>query len=226
MRDNLTRSLPDAVRERLGDSDQLAAAGLAARTSLGIVEARARLLEVRQVGDDVFSLHGYAAVWEQGYDIAGGPDAGGFVETIAAGAVSKSLREQDDVRFLINHEGIALARTRSGTLLLEADDQGLYVHVPALDLSNPKAQELRSALQRGDVDQMSWAFYVTRQQWNSDYTQRRIIETRMVDVSAVTFPANPVTVIGIRSDADNADTAASRKGMPLSLAVAQAQAID
>jgi HK97 family phage prohead protease len=213
------------IHERLGGSDQLLHDGLAARTRLGVVECRAATIDVRQIGSATFALHGYAAVWDTGYDIAGGAAAGGFTETIAPSAVTKSLRESDDVRFLINHDGVPLARTKAGTMTLVADDIGLYVDVPAIDLGNPRAQELRSALERGDIDQMSWAFYVTRQEWSADYTQRRIIEARMVDVSAVTFPANDATVIGIR-ESDSSVTVSDRGGMPLSLAIAQAALID
>lgn len=225
MRDHLTRSLGDEIVTRLGGSQSLVASGLAARTRLGIVETRASDIEVRQIGEATFSVQGYAAIWDSAYDIAGGPTAGGFTEVVRSSAVTKSLKESDDVRFLINHDGLPLARTKAGTMYLESDDIGLFVDVPAMDLSNPRAQELRSALQRGDVDQMSWAFYVTRQQWNDDYTMRQIIEARMVDVSAVTYPANPDTVVGIRSDEDCLRDS-KRNGIPLSLAIAQSQMID
>lgn len=225
MRDYLCRSLGDEMLSRLGGSQLLIDTGLAVRTTLGVVEARARDMEVRQLGEATFSVKGYAAIWDSGYDIAGGPSHGGFTEVVAPSAVTKSLRESDDVRFLINHDGLPLARTKAGTMFLASDDVGLYVDVPAMDLANPRAQELRSALERGDVDQMSWAFYVTRQEWSDDYTMRRIIEARMVDVSAVTYPANADTVIGIRSNEDTVrDT--KHSGLPLSLAIAQSQMFD
>lgn len=229
MRDYLSRSLGDHMMTRLGGSDAMIQSGIAARTAIGLVETRASQLNVEQIGSTTFAVHGYAAVWNAGYDIGGGPAEGGFTETVAPSAVTKSLRESDDVRLLINHDGVPLARTKAGTLVLVADDIGLYVEAPALDLSNPRAAELRSALARGDIDQMSWAFYVTRQEWSADYTQRRIIEARMVDVSAVTFPGNPVTSIGIRSDDQTDDqqpTDRQRTGMSLSLAIAHAQSLD
>ena len=223
MRDLLTRSLPDAVRQRLDvDAGALATAGLAARTAHGIVESRAYQIEARQVGDGVFHVQGYAATWDTWYDVAGGPPYG-WSETIVRGAVTKSLAERDDVRFLINHDGLPLARTKSQTMTLRGDDLGLFVDVPALDLTNPRAQELRSALERGDVDQMSWAFMVTLQEWNADYTERRILEARMFDVSAVSFPANEATIIGLRSS--QAEPEEKAGGIPLSLALAQAAAL-
>ncbi len=222
MRDLLTRSLPDAVRARLAvETPALVDAGLAARTGSGIAEVRSTQVEVREVGDGVFHVQGYAATWDTFYDVAGGAPYG-WSEVVARGAVSKSLAERDDVRFLLNHDGMPLARTKSGTMTLASDDIGLLVDVPNLDLTNPRAQELRSALERGDVDEMSWAFMVTRQEWNEDYTERRILEARMFDVSAVSFPANPATIIGLRND----EAPTSQRGaFPLSLALAQAAAL-
>ena len=91
-------------------------------------------------------------------------------ETIRAGAFDKSIREKDDVRFLLNHDGVPLARTKSGTMTLEADEFGLLVDAD-LDPSSPIVAGLRSAMDRGDMDQMSFAFEVTRQEWSPDWSQ-------------------------------------------------------
>lgn len=202
MRDHLNKSFGaayDTIVDRLGSD--LRQVGVAARTGdAHIAEARRHQLEYRALEDGTMSVTGYALTWNTWYDVAGGPAAGGWSETILRGALDKALAERDDVRFLINHEGTPLARTASGTMTLVSDDIGLRVDIPALDMSNPKAQELRSALERGDVDQMSWAFRVVRQEWNSDYTERTIREVRIFDVSAVTFPANPATIIGVRNE--------------------------
>ena len=45
------------------------------------------------------------------------------------------------------------------------------------------------------LDAMSWAFQALRQEWNKDYTERRIIEAKAFDQSVVSFPANPATVV-------------------------------
>lgn len=116
-----------------------------------------------------------------------------------------------------------MARTRSRTLTLTPDDLGLLIEVPNPDMRNPKVQELDSCLRRNDVDQMSWAFIATRQQWNSDYTERSITEARIFDVSAVTYPANEATIIGARS-ASQIDERQT-EGMSLDLALALAQSL-
>jgi len=154
-------------------------------------------LELRSEGDKL-TVEGYATVYNFAYDIAGGPEAGGFTETIARGAAAKSAKEADVV-LLIDHEGTPLARTKSGTLQLESDDVGLRVRAE-LDPANPKAAELRSAMQRGDMNAMSFAFRVVRDAWDSGYTNRTISEVKLHDVSVVGFPANPATVATLRSE--------------------------
>jgi len=161
-------------------------------------------LELRQTDDGMPVVEGYATVYDYAYDIAGGPDMGGFTEVIAPGAAKKSAMEAD-VRLLANHEGLPLARTKSGTLELESDDIGLKVRA-TLDPSNPTAAEVRSAMERGDVDQMSFAFRVVRDDWNKDYSERIISEVKLYDVSVVTYPANPATVVKLRSEDKPAET--------------------
>ena len=146
-------------------------------------------------------LEGYATVYNYSYPIGGGPESGGFSEIIARGAATKSVSEagnRDDVRLLIDHAGTPLARTKSGTLQLSSDDVGLKVRAE-LDPANPRVIELNSAMERGDVDSMSFAFRAVRQSWNDDYSVRTISEVKLYDVSVVTFPANPATVVKMRS---------------------------
>jgi HK97 family phage prohead protease len=185
----------------------------------------ARGIELRAEGETV-EFRGYATAYEHTYAVGGGPDAGGWLETVAAGAGRRTLNARPDVRLLVNHEGLPLARTRSGTLLLEETEQGLMVVAPALDLRNPRVQELRSAMDRNDVDEMSFAFRVTRQEWNADYTERRIIEYALdvagSDVSIVTYPANPATVASLRAAANVDELRASARRPAVSLAFAQA----
>ena len=185
---------------------------------------RVERLALRQSEDGLPVLEGYATVYDYRYDIGGGPEAGGFSEVIAKGAAAKSAKEAD-VRMLVNHEGVPLARTRSGTLELESDDIGLKVRA-TLDPTNPTAQEVRSAMERGDLDQMSFAFRVMRESWSSDYSERTISEVKLFDVSVVTYPANPSTVVKLRADDEQAEQADEQ---PAGRSVTQArrqQAVD
>lgn len=170
---------------------------------LGTLERRTRPAEVEiradgESGD--FTVRGYASVVEHPYEVYGGPDRGGWIETIARDAFGVTLAAKPDVAFLINHDGIPLARTRSGTLSLAADNTGLSSEA-SVDGQSPLGATLRSAMKRGDLDQMSFGFRVTRQEWNDDYTERRITEVSLDhgDVSIVTYPANPATSMNIVS---------------------------
>ena len=164
-----------------------------------------RLADVElRMDSDVPVLEGYALVYEYRYDIGGGPEDGGFTEVIARGAAAKSAGEAD-VRLLVNHDGVPLARSRGGegTLQLKSDDVGLKVRAE-LDPANPTVQELRSAMNRGDLDQMSFAFKVPkgegRQTFDGKTGLRTIRELQLFDVSVVTYPASKATVARLRND--------------------------
>lgn len=211
----LPKGLPQAVADRIPDLS-----GLVARQHGDLVESRLVTPEFRMVGDDKAEIHGYATVYDYPYDVYGGPSRGGFTETIAAGATKKSVSEKDDVRLLINHDGTALARTKSGTLALRSDDTGLLVDA-TLDLRSTEARDVAIAMERGDLDEMSFAFQAIRQEWNEDYTERTITEVRLFDVSLVTYPANPATVVGLRNEPPESE----RMSLSLALALAQADAM-
>lgn len=199
------RNLPTQVLERLagefGDealADPIAGFDVLVRN--GRTEGRHfSTVEIRQTDDGDPIVDGYATVYDSWYDVFGGPPLG-WREMFAQGATRKSVVERDDVRLLVNHEGVPLARTRSGTLELESDDVGLRAATPTgVDMRSPAVQEMVSALERGDLDEMSLAFRTTKQEWNGDYTERIIREVQLFDVSVVTYPANPYTVAQLRS---------------------------
>lgn len=184
------------------------------RTDLLELDARARRawsmpsVEFRASKDgDTLTFDGYASVTDIEYDVFGGPPFG-WDETIAHGAFGKTLREGADVAFLINHEGLTLARTKSGTLDLKEDKTGLRT-VARLDARMTIVNDLQIAVERGDVDEMSFAFRVVKDEWfdergepSNEMTgvQRRITEVNIDkgDVSAVNYGANPATSGGFR----------------------------
>ena len=151
-----------------------------------------RDVEARQAEDGTMRLRGYAAVFNE----ASVPLP--FIETIAPGAFRKTLSETPDVRLLINHEGLPLARTKNGTLTLTEDDRGLYMDAVIADTS--EGRDLYKLVERGDVDQMSFAFRVIRQKYNDDRSQRTLTEVSLADgdVSVVTYPAYPTTTVEAR----------------------------
>jgi hypothetical protein len=118
------------------------------------------------------------------------------------------LSENPDVRLLINHEGLPLARTRSGTLQLSQDSMGLHVR-SVLDPTDPDVMSIMPKIARGDLGEMSFAFSTIRQNWSDDYSTRELTERSLAngDVSVVTYPANPATSLTLRSLSNENPTA-------------------
>lgn len=163
-------------------------------------------LEVRAEGDSGNTLVGYAAVFDTpSVDM-------GFTEYVTRGAFTKTLKDGADVRLLVDHEGAPLARTRSGTLRLSEDERGLRVEAD-LDPANPLAQTVLSALRRGDMNQMSFAFRTIRDSWSKDGAVRELREVQLYDVSVVTFPAYEATVAEVRAQRDATLVSSSRSRM-------------
>lgn len=149
--------------------------------------------EIRAEADGI-KVEGYAAVFGQETDIGGM-----FREVIERGAFKDAIG-RDDVVFLINHDGLPLARTRSGTLTLSEDDHGLKIST-TLDPEDPDVKSIAGKMKRGDLDKMSFAFYPEIQEWdeNGETPLRTIKQARLSDVSIVTSPAYEGTEIALRS---------------------------
>lgn len=149
-------------------------------------------LQVRADSDTV-TVEGYASTFNQPYDM------GWYTEQVAPGAFTRTLGLSPDVRFLINHDGLPLARTKSGTLDLAQDTTGLHTR-SVFDASDPDVQRIVPKMQRGDLDSMSFAFGIVDQEWSPDYSQRTLKEVSLAggDVSIVTYPANPNAGIALR----------------------------
>jgi len=149
--------------------------------------------EIRTDADGI-KVAGYAAVFGQETDIGGM-----FREVIERGAFADAIG-RDDVVFLINHDGLPLARTRSGTLRLSEDDHGLKIET-TLDPEDPDVKSIAGKMRRGDLDKMSFAFYPEVQEWDEsgDTPLRTIKRASLHDVSIVTTPAYEGTEIALRS---------------------------
>lgn len=158
------------------------------------IEVRAGMPASVSAEDGGVRVSGHAAVFNERANIGGF-----FIETIAPGAFREAVGS-DDVVFLINHEGLPLARTRSGTLTLREDEKGLYMETE-LNADDPDVQSILPKMQRGDLDKMSFAFRAEKEEWDEsgDIPVRTITQVRLSDVSIVTNPAYSGTDIGLRS---------------------------
>ena len=149
-----------------------------------------RTAEVRAAGDDALVVEGYASNFDVEYDL------GYFKETVARGAFDGVM--EDDVRFLLNHTGAPLARTTNGTLELSVDDQGLKYRAALADTQD--GRDLYKLIKRGDISQSSFAFTIEADEWSEDRSTRTITKVgRLLDTSAVTYPASPTASVYARN---------------------------
>jgi len=149
-----------------------------------------RTSEVRAAGDDALVVEGYASNFEVEYDL------GYFKETVARGAFDNVM--EDDVRFLLNHTGAPLARTTNGTLELSVDDQGLKYRAALADTQD--GRDLYKLIKRGDISQSSFAFTIEADEWSEDRSTRTITKVgKLLDTSAVTYPASPTASVYARN---------------------------
>ena len=140
---------------------------------------------------------------------------GWFDETIARGALDNT--DLKDVRFLIGHDMsmIPLARSRNNnensTMQMTVTDGGMEIRVDLDTENNADSKRLYSAVQRGDISGMSFAFTVDGESWEdveSDHPKRTITSIKRVyEVSAVAFPAYEGTSLTARSDDAGLDSA-------------------
>ena len=157
-------------------------------------------LELREEGDSnvvvsfrVSFVVGYASVFNTLSN-----DLGNFKEIISPDAFEGRLN--DDVRFLINHEGLPLARTTNETLKLTTDETGLRYEAKVANTS--LGRDLLELMRNGTINQSSFAFVVDDDSWEvKDGVNIRTINkvSRLYDVSAVTYPAYEEASVALRS---------------------------
>jgi HK97 family phage prohead protease len=146
-------------------------------------------VEVRAT--DNGNISGYAAVFNQDYVLWDSPTLR-VVERVKPGAFTKSLKDQDDVRCLFNHDpNQILGRTTAGTLRLVQDDHGL-----SFDNNPPDTQlgrDLRTSIKRKDITGCSFSFIVTKQTRTEEEQDGKTIVTRVIEEVSPTFDVGPVS---------------------------------
>lgn len=161
------------------------------------------IADLRAVAPDAGNsyIEGHPAIYDQITNIGGM-----FNEVIERGSFDST--NFDDVLFSINHDlqKIPLARSRrnngSSTMTLSLDDRGVYIRANLDTENNSEAKSLYSAVGRGDIDGMSFIFYVEDEDWvglDTDMPTRHITKIATVrEVSAVNFPYYVGTDINAR----------------------------
>jgi len=134
---------------------------------------------------------------------------GHFLERIAPGAITKTLKERGDrVKVLFNHGfdpqigDKPLGKPR----LMEPREKGLWTETPLSKTSYNS--DLIELLSDGAIDGMSFRFSVTRESWDENgkvnkanpkgLPMRTIEELRLYEFGPVTFPAYEATTVGVR----------------------------
>lgn len=155
-------------------------------------------------------LSGRAIVFNQRTDL------GWYDEIIEDGALDET--DMKDVRLLVNHntDMIPLARSRNNNAnstmqLSVVPGGGLDIRTDLDTENNTDARSLYSAVGRGDISGMSFMFIVDKDTWEDEDTEhptRRIQAIRKIlEVSAVTFPAYAQTSIQTRGLSEALDSA-------------------
>jgi HK97 family phage prohead protease len=185
------------------------------------------------------TLDGYATITDTPFEMW--DFYGTYAEVIQKGAFARTLNANPEVQLLLNHGGMSMAYTKAGRLRLEEDDHGLRISAD-VNPGRHDVHDMLAAIEDQDVDEMSFAFRVTRQKWSPDYDQRDILEIDLHrgDVSVVNFGANYHTegslVVQRSADLDRMGDEDARvlyerlgrrlapkpEGMPLGLAMAEA----
>jgi HK97 family phage prohead protease len=162
-----------------------------------------QLMELRaEQNEQEYILEGYPIVFNQETDM------GAWREVIDPAAVGdgKVLR---DVALMVGHDFgmIPLAHSRrnngSGTMTLTPDEHGVKMRASVDAAHNPKAMEAYSAVTRGDMSGMSFAFIVEGETWedlDTDKPLRRITGFgEIYEVSLVAFPAYKGTSVSVQA---------------------------
>lgn len=155
-------------------------------------------------------VEGHAADYET-YLLYDDGDYGKVYERFEPGCFAET--DLSDVILQFDHAGRVYARTTNGTLLVEADKEGLFV---AADLDKTEgARALYDDIAAQMITKMSWRFrvgtyHVERTEGSKDITIVHTKIPKVYDVSAVSIPANNATEINARSWGDGVIAAAAR----------------
>lgn len=157
------------------------------------MRSSASKFQTREDGGDLF-IEGYFAVFNSPYELWSGA-----TESVAPGAFANTLGE--DIRALINHETrLVIGRNKAGTLELKEDTHGLWGKVK-INPNDQDAMNLYERVKRGDVDQCSFGFDITKEDTEireDGSVHWTIREVKLYEVTVATFPAYEETSVSAR----------------------------
>ena len=161
----------------------------------------------QEEGEENYLVEGYASTFDEYTLYDWGEEK--WTEQIDPRAFDEA--DLEDVVFLLDHTGRVYARTKNGTVDLSTDNHGFFTKT---DLSKTaSARGVYEDIKAGNYTQMSFAFTVGKQHFDEYFEDRgdgknirivkRVIDQikKVYDISAVGFPANPNTDIGVATRA-------------------------
>lgn len=158
-------------------------------------------LNIREAAKDsgyIGVLEGHAAVFDSdSLEFSGWEKP--WVERIAKGAFSRTLREQPDVKALWSHRADAIIARSPGTLALSEDDRGLHVEIKLIDTQQNR--DVLAGVKAGLIDSMSFGFSARSVKWEAGKERdvRTLLDVDLFEVSPVVWPAYPDASISARS---------------------------
>ncbi|MFC5532378.1 HK97 family phage prohead protease [Cohnella yongneupensis] len=126
-----------------------------------------------------------------------------WVEQIASGAFSESLKTRGVVGLWSHDTSQVLGNTKSGTLRIDDGKTELRFELDIPDTT--VGNDAWSLIQRGDVDGVSFGMRVTKDKWSSEKRgeqkiyKRSILNAELFEISPVAFPAYPSNEVLVRS---------------------------
>lgn len=158
--------------------------------------------------DTEYYIEGYATTFNQPYTLWEFEDGTKYYEMIDRHALDNA--DMSDVIMQYDHEGRVFARQSNKSLIIEPNDQGLFI---AADLGRTDlARGLHQDISAGMITKMSWAFVVAEDSYDRETHTRTILRVKKVyDVSAVSIPANDATNIAARNFASGRREAEQRE---------------
>ena len=175
-------------------------------------EVRFLPMEIRAEQDETkeeYVIEGYPIVFNQKTDM------GDWDEVIDPASVGDGTVLRD-AALMIGHDFgmIPLAHSRrnngSGTMTLTPDENGVAMRAVLDVKNNPRAAEAYSAIKRGDMTGMSFAFIANEERWEDLDTERPLRRitgfANVLEVSLVAFPAYKGTSVQAAAEGDALDS--------------------
>ena len=140
--------------------------------------------EIRDENDGM-TISGYAAVFNSESEPLP------FIERIAPGAFTRSLKSRNEIKLLWNHDsGEPMASLRGGSLRLWEDDKGLAYEAKLANTT--RGRDVAELIRSKVIDAMSFGFNVIKDTWD-ERGNRTLESVRIHEISVVSYPAYTAT---------------------------------